>query len=921
MSIRNRGVLSWALALWFVSVAAGCGEPAVVPQNGSAELRVSLSQALAPADVRGVRVEVRGPGIVSPLKTELTQVGGVWQATVANIPAGTDRVIEGFAYDAASVVLYKGTTGTFTIAADTTASVNLVLQPVNPPVPYENEAPVLDSLVVSANQVAPGDSITLSATAHDPNRDALSFAWTAPAGTFSTPSASSTSWTAPATTGVQVVRLQVTDARGTSTTASIEILVQRDGATGSAQVTIGFNTWPEVRSMQGAPSTLAPGKTTNLSVTAVDPDGDALSYLWMSECRGVFQNPTSSSTSFTLDSSQGFSRCAFRVEVTDSKRARNMGTLVLQVGTGPRINVAPRIDAVNLSSALAGPGELVTAGLSAHDPDGKPVTFTWSAAAGTLRATRWTSTSAEADWMAPACFDAPIALVATVTDVDGASTRQTFSISPRESAKCGALAVSGVRNTHHILADGSVQTVPVDLTTLPLRAWVPTVDGLGYEERPGTGFANGTFVIPNVERLPFLLQVSATSYLWANSRTLDLSFADLGRPGVVEEPAGTQLTFALDGLVPWQDTDDLELHGTNVGIDYFSGTCSNPYEPPLAGGTEYTGTIDYVRSLRTCGNTPARLDPAQSDFLYATQLSTRNDPDAGIPPGVELLELRRSARVVPVVADGGTDGGTAPTLVLKGTLLPVPTQPQAIDFRASEYESLALAANPGATLSLDSLWVSTLPRYLEYGQYAGFPDLALANNWQPGKGDLSLNLEYGNPYPREWPRVITAQATVRVSYAADLADGGVALPARYSALASTQTVLVDGKRPTLTPRVGPAQELRINGQPFTSTGKLTGVGLTPVVSWRPPSLGTASRYSVRVYELVATATGGTSRVTVANLSTPQTQLRLPPGLLADGKTYFLQFNTLFMPGFDPNMPYRSGPESDYVTTLTGRFQP
>jgi acyl-CoA thioesterase FadM len=914
--------MSWALALLFVSVAAGCGEPpVVVSPNGSAELRVSLSQTLAPTDVRGVRVEVRGPGIVTPLTTELTQVGGLWQGTVANIPAGTDRIIDGFAYDAASVVLYKGSTSSITIAADATASVNLVLQPVNPPVPYENEAPVIESLVVSANQVRPGGTITLSATARDPNGDALSFLWSAPAGTFNTAATPSTTWTAPLTTGVQVVRLQVTDARGTSTSVSIEILVQRDGATGSAQVTIGFNTWPEVRSMQGAPSTLAPGKTTGLSVTAVDPDGDALSYVWGSDCRGTFSNPLTAAPTFTLESAQTTGRCSFFVEVMDSKRAVNRGTLVLQVGNGPFINVAPRVDAVNLSSTLAGPGEVVTASLSAHDPDGKPVTFSWSATSGTVRATRWTNTSAEADWMAPACFDAPITVVATVTDADGASTQQAFTISPRESAKCGALAVSGVRNTHHILADGSVQTVPVDLTTSTLRAWVPTVDGSGYEERVGMGLANGTFVIPNVERLPFLLQVSPTSYLWVNSRTLDLSFADLGRPGVAQEPAGTQLTFALDGLLPWQDTDDLELHGTNVGIDYFSGTCAFPYEPPLAGDTSYTDTIDYVSALRTCGNVPARLDPAQGDFLYATQLSTRNDPDSGIPPGVEFLELRRSARVVPVVADGGTDGGTAPTLVLKGTLLPVPTQPQAIDFRASEYEALALAANPGAPLSLDSLWVSTLPRYLEYGQYAGFPDLALVNNWQPGQGDLSLNLEYGNPYPREWPRIITAQATVRMQFAADLADGGVATPTRFSASASTQTVLVDGTRPTIAPRVGPAQDLRINGQPTTGTGKLTGVGLTPVVSWRPPALGIATNYGVRVYELVATSTGGTSRVSVAGFRTSQTQLRLPPGVLVAGKTYFLLFTTNFEPGYEPSTPYKYGPEADYVTMFTGKFQP
>jgi len=916
MSIRSRGVraMSWALALLFVSVAAGCGEPPVaVSPNGSAELRVTLSQALSPADVRGVRVEVRGPGIVSPLTTELTQVGGVWQGTVANIPAGTDRVIEGFAYNAASVVLYKGSTSAITIAADATASVHLMLQPVNPPVPYENEAPVLDSLVVSANRVAPGGSITLSATAHDPNGDALSFAWTASAGTFSTPSAASTSWTAPATTGAQQVRLQVTDARGTSTSASLELLVQRDGATGSAQVTIGFNTWPEVRSMQGAPSMLAPGKPTGLSVTAVDPDGDALSYAWTSDCRGTFSNPLTAAPTFTLDSAQTSGRCSFQVTVTDSKRAANTGKLVLQVGSGPFINVAPRVDAVNLSSALAGPGEVVTAGLSAHDPDGKSVTFTWSAASGTIRATRWTSTSGEADWMAPACFDAPITVVATVTDANGASTRQPFTISPRESAKCGALSVTGVRNTYHVQADGSVQMVPADLTTFSLRAWVPTVDGSGYEERPGTGMANGTFVIPNVERLPFLLQVGNTSYLWANSRTLDLSFAVLGRPGVVEEPASTQLTFALDGLTPWQDPDELQLHGTNVGLAYFTSTCSSPYAPPEEGSTNYTGTIDYVTSLRSCGNVPARFDPARGDFLHASQLVTRFDLGSGIPSGVEYLELRRSARLAPTVTGGNT-------LLLKGTLLPVPTTLQPVDFRASQFESLALASTPNATLSADHLYISTLPRYLEYGQYAGFPDLALANNWQAGQGDMSLTFEYGNPYPGQWPRMITAMASALVPFAAELPDGTAARTARYSVSASTQLPLVDGARQTLVPRVGPAQDVRINGLPV-ATGKLTGVGQSPVVSWRPPALGIPSRYQVRVYELFASATGGTQRLTVANLTTTQTQLRLPPNLLVAGKTYFLQLSAIFMPGYDPSTPYKSGPDSDYATTLSGKFQP
>jgi hypothetical protein len=895
-----------------VAVATGCETPpTTVAQNGSAELRVTLPQELAGTEVKGVRVEVRGPGILTPLKTELTQVGGVWQGTLADIPAGTDRVIEGFAYDAASVVLYRGSTGALTIGAGETVSVNLMLQSVKPPPPYENEAPRLDSVVVSANVVRPGGSITLTATAHDPNGDALSYAWTASAGTFSAASSTTTSWTAPTTEGVQTLRLQVTDARGTSVSASLEVSVQRDGATGSAKVTIGFNAWPEVRTMQGTPSVLALGATTTLSATTVDADGDALSHSWSTDCLGTFANTTAPTTSFTLHTTPTSNRCSFKVTVSDGRKGQNSGTLVLQVGAGPRVNVAPRIDTAYLSTSLAGPGEVVTAGLAAHDPEGKSVSFSWSATSGTVQATRWTSTSGEADWVGPACFDNPINLVATVTDAEGASTSQTYTISPRESAKCGPLAVTGVRNLYRIHADGSRITVPGSLAGVTLGAYVPLADGSGYVYRAGTAQADGTFVIPNVDRTPYFLRYNA-SYYWVTSRTLDLSYAVLGRPDVVEEPAGTPLAFQLDGLAPWQDTDDLQLHSSNVGIGYFTAGCTTPYTLPEPGSTSFTGSIDYGASMRNCGNVAARLDPSRGDLLYATQLVSRSDLGTGIPTPVNIQEVRQSTTVSSLQAADGT-------LVLKGTMAPLPTTQQPIFFWASQFESLVLAGNPGATLFEDILYVSTLPRYTEYGQYAGFPDLAVVSNPQPGQGDLSLALEYGNPYPRQWDRMITAQSVVYVPFAATLPDGTAARTARFSATTYSQTRLVDGTWQPISPRMGPVQSPKINGQ--DAMGTVTGVGLTPVVTWTAPALGTPTRYQVRVYELIATATGGTSRVTVANLGTTQTQLRLPPNLLVAGKTYFLQLQAIYQPGYNPNAPYLTGPEYDYTSSYSGKFQP
>ena len=220
---------------------------------------------------------------------------------------------------------------------------------------------------------------------------------------------------------------------------------------------------------------------------------------------------------------------------------------------------------------------MVTLGLTAHDPEGKAVVFSWSTATGTLRTPRWTPGSSEVDWVAPACFDNPVAVVATVTDVDGASAQYTFSVAPIDSAKCGPLAVSGVRNIHYIQEDGSVFVQPADLSTTTLGAWVPSVDGSSYVYRPGTGQTNGTFVIPNVDRTPYFLQLGSGSLRVDEQPQPRSQLRRLGRADVVEEPAGTQLALQLDGISPWQVTDDVQLHSTGVGMGYFTTSCGAPF--------------------------------------------------------------------------------------------------------------------------------------------------------------------------------------------------------------------------------------------------------------------------------------------------------------------------------------------------------
>jgi hypothetical protein len=910
-------------ALLWVSVFAGCAKQEVVSQDGNAELRVTLPHALSRADVRSVRVEVRGPGISTPITAELIQVGTVWQGTVGNIPAGVERSFDAFAYDVSGGLLFQGSAGPLTVDAGSTVAAFLMLQQVNIPPPFQNEAPRISSVVLTSNVVQPGESLFLTASAYDANGDALSFSWTGAAGSFGSSHSDSTSWTAPSFVGTQRLRLEVTDSKGTSASVSFDVYVQQEGATGSADLTVGFNSWPEVRVMQGTPSVLAPGATSQLSATVVDADGDALEYSWYTDCLGSFSNAASSNPSFTLTSVPYSGRCVFQVSVSDGNGGVHSGTLILQAGNAPRVNVRPKVDSSWQSASQANGGGRVILGLTAHDPDGSVVSFSWSASAGQIRTSSWNSTSSEAEWIAPACFDEAVSVTATVTDVDGATLQHGFTIAPTESAKCGAGVVTGVRRVYNVLADGSlVATMADDLSSITIGAYVPTEDGSGFVYVAGTGQADGTFIIPGVVRTPYFFRFGS-SYIWSHSRFLDLSYTSLGRPFTEQEPAGTRLAFEIDGLEPWQSSDDLQLHSTGAGIGYFTKSCATGFPSPGDGGTTLRGSIDYGSSLKNCGNVAARIDPSQGDILQVTQHVSRKDLDA-LPTGLTLVEARMGFQAYGLSgpSDGGTgDGGTGDggTLVLKGMMRPLSTTTQGFHFRASEFEPLVLAAHPNAVLYNELVNLGTLPYFNDYGQYDGYPDLALATNSNPGQGDFSVTFQYGNPYPSYWPKLVTTQATSLAPFSVGLADGGTSRTAWYSAAVYSQTSVWEGTVQPLLPMVGPPRDVRINGAEAMGGTTVSGVGTSPVVSWVPPATGSATRYQARLYEIYPTSTGATSRTLVGYYSTTDTQLRLPN--LVAGKTYFVLLYALSMPGTDLEKPFMYKADYHFATVFSAMFQP
>lgn len=94
---------------------------------------------------------------------------------------------------------------------------------------YGGDAPAnrSPSVTVSCNPctIASGRSVTLTASASDPDRDSLSYQWTAATGTLGSALSFSTTWLAPFTVGPATASVSVSDGRGGTASASVTIQV------------------------------------------------------------------------------------------------------------------------------------------------------------------------------------------------------------------------------------------------------------------------------------------------------------------------------------------------------------------------------------------------------------------------------------------------------------------------------------------------------------------------------------------------------------------------------------------------------------------------------------------------------------------------------------------------------------------------
>ncbi len=292
-------------------------------------------------------------------------------------------------------------------ATDTLADITITVTRIPPP---PNRRPTV-TIVTQDQTVDGGASVSLDATASDPDGDDLTYSWSG-SGSFRDSISLDTRWSAPAAqSSDQTYTLMVEVSDGSlNDTDSVSITV-RGVPPPNRRPTVTIVTQDQ---------TVDGGASVSLDATASDPDGDDLTYSWSGS--GSFRDSISLDTRWSAPAAQSSDRnYTLMVEVSDGS-LNDTDSVSITVRGVPPPNRRPTVTIVTQDQTVDG-GASVSLDATASDPDGDDLTYSWSGS-GSFR----DSTSLDTRWSAPAAQSSDQTYTLMVEVSDG-SLNDTDSVS------------------------------------------------------------------------------------------------------------------------------------------------------------------------------------------------------------------------------------------------------------------------------------------------------------------------------------------------------------------------------------------------------------------------------------------------------------------------------------------------------------
>jgi len=134
--------------------------------------------------------------------------------------------------------------------------------------PATNQPPIITSLKAKQDVLSPLSSCLIECVASDEDGDELSYEWSASKGSINGNGAA-VAWSAPESEGIYNIGVKVTDGNGGE-------------ATGSVIITVKNNHPPTINDLTADTDWVNPLDSCQIKCEAEDPDGDELSYEWLS---------------------------------------------------------------------------------------------------------------------------------------------------------------------------------------------------------------------------------------------------------------------------------------------------------------------------------------------------------------------------------------------------------------------------------------------------------------------------------------------------------------------------------------------------------------------------------------------------------------------------------------------------------------
>jgi hypothetical protein len=442
-------------------------------------------------------------------------------------------------------------------------------------------------------------------------------------------------------------------------------------------------------------------------------------------------------------------------------------------------------------------------------------------------------------------------------------------------------------------SETGVEQVPLDLTASTVVAWLPRDDGT-YARIDGIGFDDGTFAIDDVPEHLVYIQIDE-HFIGTASRTVDFGTDRVGRPDRVGAGSGTRVVFDVDGLRPWSSSDWLMLFmGNSWNVDRLEIFAT----PDIAEGADTLGGVEFSWGHYL-------LDANEGDRASLIQLENRTSGDIPYWTPIRVFE----APPVSMVDQTTTTFSGSFADVPQDRELDIEWNAAAYSFQERDVNSEAVglygrlglhARPPGGSLLSD----------LERGKLIQFPWV-----WGFEAVDASA-LSYGDIYPAEWPRYISAQFVFWVEYVVGNTEPSTASAFMHYAVEDDD--LLDGE---VTVRMSPVTNLLCNG--FPARVAQTGVTTTPALSWNEPAIGaTPSGYKIDVLPVSALDGNTVIGAPVATLYTLARSLSLPPGLVSDGQPFVVRIAAIWSPNGDfATSPRRESLPYVVSEALTGLLTP